>query len=598
LVFLSAQVVIVVNRIRTLASAALGVALALGGVAASSATARSAPTGSASSWPAGINLDSATIPQLEHAMNAGTLSSVTLTNFYLHRIAQLNPELHAVLTVNPDALASARASDAARRSGHVRSPMEGIPVLLKDNIGTAGEPTTAGSLALVNAKSPDAFIVTKLRAAGAVILGKTNLSEWANFRSTQSTSGWSGVGGVVNNPYALDRNACGSSSGSAAAAAADLATVTVGTETDGSIVCPSSANGDVGLKPSIGVVSRTGIVPISHEQDTAGPITRNVTDTAVLLGVLQGSDPADPATAAAQGHTYSDYTKFLNAGALKGARIGIWREGNEGLNTQTDAIFNNAVSELSSLGATVVDPVVPPGLNDIGGPEFTALLCEFKQDINSYLAALPGSHPADLAGLIAFNNANAAREMPFFGQEIFTMAQATQPGSADCVTARQQATSLAQNSINALIKADKLDAIVAVTGNPAWPTDLVLGDHDLIGTSTPAAVAGYPDITVPAGSSFDLPVGISFMGPQWSEPEMIALAYSFEQGTHARRAPQFLPTTPTTDGVNPRPPGSAGSPGAVQAAGANGAARSQSAVPGNAVPANTAGTRAPYGRRS
>jgi amidase len=578
-------VVTEVIRIRTLA-AGLGITLILTGAGASSVPTRSA---SAGTWPAGINLDSATIPQLEHAMDAGTLSSVALTSFYLHRIARLNPLLHAVITVNPDAMALARASDAARGSGHVRSPIEGIPVLLKDNIGTGDrEPTTAGSLALVNAKSPDAFLVTKLRAAGAVILGKTNLSEWANFRSTQSTSGWSAVGGVVNNPYALDHNACGSSSGSAAAAAADLATVTVGTETDGSIVCPSSANGDVGLKPSIGVVSRTGIVPISHEQDTAGPITRNVTDAAVLLGVLQGMDPADPATAAAQGHTFSDYTRFLKAGALRGARLGIWREGNEGLNSDTDAIFNNAVSKLRALGATVVDPVVPPGLNDIGAPETTALLCEFKHDINAYLAALPGSHPADLAGLIAFDNAHAAREMPFFGQELFQMAQATQPGSAACVTARQQATSLAQNSINALIKTDHLDAIVAVTGNPAWETDLVLGDHDLIGTSTPAAVAGYPDVTVPAGSAFDLPVGISFMGPQWGEPEVIALAYSFEQGTHARHAPRFLPTTPTTDGVHPRPPGS---PGTGQVSAPDGGVPAQPAAPGS-----TAATRAPYGR--
>jgi amidase len=584
-VLLSAEVVVTaVIRIRTLA-AGLGVALVLTGLGAPSV-----PDGSASAWPGGINLDSATIPQLERAMDAGTLSSVALTSFYLHRIGQLNPLLHAVITVNPDALALARASDAARRSGHVRSPIEGIPVLLKDNIGTGDrEPTTAGSLALANAKSPDAFLVTKLRAAGAVIIGKTNLSEWANFRSTQSTSGWSAVGGVVSNPYALDHNACGSSSGSAAAAAADLATVTVGTETDGSIVCPSSANGDVGLKPSIGVVSRTGIVPISQEQDTAGPITRNVTDTAVLLGVLQGMDPADPATAAAQGHTFSDYTKFLNAGALRGARLGIWRQGNEGLNNETDAIFGNAVSELRALGATVVDPVVPPGLNDIGGPEFTAGLCEFKHDINAYLAALPGSHPADLAGLIAFDNANAAREMPFFGQEIFQMAQATQPGSATCVTARQQATSLAQNSINALIKADHLDAIVAVTGSPAWETDLVLGDHFIIGTSTPAAVAGYPDITVPAGSAFDLPVGISFMGPRWSEPEMIALAYSFEQGTHARHAPRFLRTTPTTDGLNPRPPGS---PGTGQVSAPDAGPRTQPVPPGDTVT-----TRAPYGRR-
>lgn len=569
-------------KIRTLAAAALGIALAVAGVEAASAPARSAP---AAAWPAGINLDSATIPQLEHAMDAGKLSSVDLTTFYLHRIAQLNPLLHAVITVNPDALAIARASDAARKSGHVRSPMEGIPILLKDNIGTGdGEPTTAGSLALVNAKSPDAFLVTKLRAAGAVILGKTNLSEWANFRSTQSTSGWSAVGGVVNNPYALDHNSCGSSSGSGAAAAADLATVTVGTETDGSVVCPSSANGDVGLKPSIGVISRTGIVPISHEQDTAGPITRNVTDAAVLLGVLQGADQADPATAAAQGHTFSDYTRFLNAGALRGARIGIWRAGNEGVNSDTDAIFNNAVSELSALGATVVDPVVPPGLNDIGAPETTALDCEFKHDINAYLAELPGSHPADLASLIAFDNAHAAREMPFFGQETFLAAQATQPGSAACVSARQQATSLAQNSINALVKADHLDAIVAVTSNPAWETDLTLGDHDLVASSSPAAVAGYPDMTVPAGNAFGLPVGISFMGPQWSEPEMIALAYSFEQGTHARHAPQFLPTTPGTDGVNPRPPGT---PGTAQVFANRGAANG----------ASVAGSHGPYGRR-
>ena len=499
----------------------------------------------------GINLDTTTIPQLEHLMDAGKLSSVQLTQFYLHRIQRLNPMLHAVLTVNQAALTAAKASDAQRRLHGPRSPVEGIPILLKDNIGTADEPTTAGSLALSQAHSPDAFITAELRAAGAVILGKTNLSEWANFRSTQSTSGWSAVGGVVSNPYALDHNACGSSSGSAAAAAADLATITVGTETDGSIVCPSSANGDVGVKPSIGVISRTGIVPISHQQDTAGPIGRNVTDDAVLLGVLQGQDPADPATAAAHGHTFSDYTQFLNATALRGARIGIWRQGNEGLNSDTDAIFNHAVDELKALGATVVDPVVPPGLAQIGAPETTALDCEFKQDINAYLAALPGTHPADLAGLIAFDNAHAAAEMPFFGQEVFTAAEATTPGSPACVTARQQATSLAQASIDDLVSADHLDAIVGVTGSPTWVTDLVLGDHFLVSTSEPAAVAGYPDVTVPAGAAFQLPVGISFMGPRFSEPEMLALAYSFEQGTHARRAPQFLSTTPQTDGVNP-----------------------------------------------
>ncbi|MFL6139774.1 MAG: amidase [Frankiaceae bacterium] len=518
------------------------------GLAAGALLATTAPAGQTSPVPstrvAGIDVDRTTIPQLERLMDRHRLSAVQLTRFYLHRIEKLNPALHAVITVSPRALADARAADRARRAGH-HAPLLGIPVIVKDNIDTTGMPTTAGSLALKGSTPPDAFIVTRLRKAGAIILGKANLSEWANFRSTQSSSGWSAVGGQNNMPYALDHNPCGSSSGSGVAAAADLATVAVGTETDGSIVCPAGTNGDVGIKPSLGLVSRTGIVPISAQQDTAGPIARNVTDAAVLLRVLAHVDPEDPATKAQKRHVPSSYAAFLDKGALQGARIGVWRAGNFGFSPETDAIMEQTISRLRSLGATIVDPTDIP-IDAAYDPEFTALLYEFKHDIAAYLQrwTAPG-YPKTLQDLIDFDNAHAAKEMPYFGQEIFELAQATGSLSDPAyVKARADAKRIARHAIDDTMRANDLDAIIAPTNSPAWTTDLINGDHFLVGSSSPAAIAGYASITVPAGSSFQLPVGVSFIGGRWSEPKLISLAYAWEQATHLRRPPQFLPTTP------------------------------------------------------
>ena len=494
---------------------------------------------------AGIDLERATIPDLQRAMDAGQLSSVRLTEFYLQRARALNPVLHAVITTNPDALQLAAASDARRHRHATHGPMDGIPVLLKDNVDTADrQATTAGSFALVDAHpARDAHFVGRLRAAGAVILGKANLSEWAGYRSINGSSGWSAVGGQTANPYVLDRNPCGSSSGSGVAVSAHLATVAVGTETDGSIVCPAGANGIVGVKPSIGLVSRSGVVPISAQQDTAGPMARNVVDAAILLAVLNGPDRRDPPTVDAAQHALRDYTRFLRPHALQGKRIGVWRDV-PGRSPETDAAFDLAVRQLRLLGASTVDITIPY-LDIIDANEFPAIRTEFKHDINAYLAHTPGKHPADLAGLIQFNRDNAAVEMPFFGQELFERSQATTGDLTDPQyrQMRAAATDAAQRGLDETLSEHRLDAIVAPTNNPAWKTTLGTGDASLLLISSgSAAVSGYANMTVPMAYVGPLPLGMSIMGGRFSEPTLLAIAYAFEQGTNVRQPPRFLPT--------------------------------------------------------
>ncbi|HEY5086639.1 MAG TPA: amidase, partial [Gemmatimonadaceae bacterium] len=443
----------------------------------------------------------------------------------------------------------ATSLDAERKAGHVRGPMHGIPVLIKDNIGTHDRMTTAaGSLALAHSIAPrDSFVAERLRAAGAVILGKTNLSEWANYRSTHSTSGWSGMGGQTHNPYALDRTPSGSSSGSGAGAAASLCAVAVGTETDGSITSPSAVQSLVGIKPTVGLVSRTGIIPISHSQDTAGPMARTVTDAAILLGVLTGVDSHDVATASSAGRAHSDYTPFLDAGGLKGARIGIPRTRYFGYSVATDAIVNAAIEVMRSAGATIVDPIE---LGNSGNGEGDVLSYEFKADMNAYLSSLGADSPMKtLADLIAFNSAHRNEEMPYFGQEIFEAAEArghlTDQKYLDALAMGH--TKSRAEGIDAAVAKYRLDAIAVPTQGPPALIDLVNGDpRGGGGASGLPAVAGYPHITVPAGYHFGLPVGLSFFGPAWSEPVLIKLAYAFEQQTKVRRAPQFLPTAQLT----------------------------------------------------
>jgi len=498
--------------------------------------------------PAAFSLEEMTVTQLQEAMSAGRYTSRRLVELYTERINAVDrngPTLRSVIELNPEAPSIADTLDAERKSGHVRGPLHGIPILIKDNIDTGDRMmTTAGSLALAGVPAPrDAFIVTRLRAAGAVILGKTNLSEWANFRSTKSTSGWSARGGQVNNPYALDRNPCGSSSGTGAAIAANLSAVGVGTETDGSIVCPSGANALVGIKPTIGLVSRTGIVPISHTQDTAGPMTRTVADAAILLGVLTGADPTDAATVVSTAKRESDYTPALKPDGLKGARIGVARKRYFSYSPMTDKAIDQAIADMKAQGATIIDPADILTAARLDDCEFEVLLYEFKADLNKYLASRGASVPVhSLKDLIAFNLREREREMPYFEQEILVSAE--KKGTLTSPAYRRALTTCRTRSrtlgIDAVMTKFRLDAIIAPTGSPAWPTDLINGDHFLGASSTPAAVAGYPSITVPAGFIRGLPVGVSFIGRAWSEAKLISLAYAYEQATKHRKPPTFL----------------------------------------------------------
>jgi amidase len=500
--------------------------------------------------PAPFELEEATLAQLRAGLEGGRYSSRRLCQLYLARIEEIDRKggLGSIIETNPEALSLADRADGERRAGQRggRGPLHGIPVLIKDNIATGDRmKTTAGSLALADAPAPrDAFVAKRLRDAGAIILGKTNLSEWANFRSTHSVSGWSGRGGQCRNPYALDRNPCGSSSGTGAAIAANLAAVGVGSETDGSIVCPSSANSLVGIKPTLGLVSRSGIIPIAHSQDTAGPMARTVADAAALLSVLAGSDPADAATADASAQGQTDYTKFLDPNGLKDARIGVARAKVTGYSAGADKLVEAAVAVLKQSGAVIVDPADIPHLGEYDDAEFTVLLYEFKADLNTYLAGLGATPAKTLADLIAFNDQNRDRELPYFGQEIFTMAQEKGPLTDEAyMEALLHCRRLSRTEgLDAVFAKEKLDALIAPTGSPPWTTDLVNGDHFLGASSTPAAVSGYPSITVPVGYVHGLPVGMSFIGKAWSEPTLIKLAFSYEQAAKPRRPPRFLPT--------------------------------------------------------
>ncbi len=480
-------------------------------------------------------------------MQSGTLSAESLTQAYLTRIEEVDKagaRINSVIEVNPDAVSIAAALDAERKAKGPRGPMHGIPVLIKDNIDTADRMhTTAGSLALMGSKpSQDSAVAQKLREAGAVILGKTNLSEWANIRSSHSTSGWSGRGGLTKNPYALDRNPCGSSSGSGAAASANLCAVAVGSETDGSIVCPSSANGLVRIKPTLGLVSRAGIIPIAHSQDTAGPMARTVRDAAILLGALAGTDPRDSASVDADAKKQKDYTQFLDPNGLRGARIGVARK-YFGFSDAVDKLMNDLIAEMKSAGAEIVDPADLESHGKFDDTELLVLLYELKTDLNVYLANRANAQVKTLADVIAFNEKNKDREMPYFGQDLFLKAQEKGP-----LTDKEYIAALAANhslsrehGIDGVMDKYKLDAIVAPTGGPAWMTDLANGDHTVGGSSNAAAVAGYPNINLPAGFVFGLPVGISFFGRAWSEPALLKIAYGFEQMTKARKPPQFKP---------------------------------------------------------
>ncbi|MGI8653733.1 MAG: amidase [Pyrinomonadaceae bacterium] len=529
-------------------AAIIGVNLSTHTAAAASNAARAfTPAAAAMARP--FELEEATIAGLQQGMKAGKFTARSLVEKYLARIAEIDKRganVNSIIELNPDALQIADSLDRERRSGKTRGALHGIPVLIKDNIDTADRMmTTAGSLALVGSKpARDAFVAQRLREAGAVILGKTNLSEWANFRSSHATSGWSGRGGQTRNPYALDRNPCGSSSGSGAAAASNFCAVAVGTETDGSIVCPSSSNSLVGIKPTLGLVSRAGIIPISHSQDTAGPMARTVADAAILLGALAGIDARDAVTQESRGKAFADYTKFLDPDGLRGARIGVARKF-FGFNEAVDPLMNAAIEAMKRLGAIIIDPAEIPTTGKFDDSEFEVLLYEFKADLNAYLASLGQSAPVhSLKEIIEFNERHRDKEMPYFGQDIMLKAEAK-----GALTSKEYLAALAKNhrlsrteGIDAVMNQYKLDAMIAPTGSPAWPTDLLNGDHTTGGFSSPAAVAGYPHITVPAGFVAGLPVGLSFFGRAYTEPVLIKLAYAYEQATKLRRPPKFLAT--------------------------------------------------------
>ncbi len=534
------------KRRQFLETSALGCALAISKpaslIAATGTSSESLPAS-----PKDFELEEITISELQAGMQSGKYTSDTLVRDYFRRIDDIDrsgPKLNSVIELNPDARQIAAALDRERKDKGARGPLHGIPILIKDNIDTADRMlTTAGSLALVGSRpAQDSFVARKLREAGAVILGKTNLSEWANFRSSHSTSGWSGRGGQTKNAYALDRNPCGSSSGSGSSAAANLCAAAIGSETDGSVVCPSSANSLVGIKPTVGLIGRSGIIPISHSQDTAGPMARTVTDAAILLGALTGIDANDAMTKPSAGKSFTDYTQFLNKDGLRGARLGVARK-YFGFNDAVDKLLNNRIAEMKSMGAVIVDPADIPTSGKFDDSELEVLMYEFKADLNAYLGKLGSSSPVhSLKDVIDFNEKNRDRELTYFGQDILIKSQAKGP-----LTEKKYLQALAKNhllsrtqGIDFVMRKNKLDALIAPTGGPAWPTDWINGDHFTGGYSSASAVAGYPHITVPAGYVFGLPVGLSFFGGAWSEPKLIKYAYAFEQATKARQAPRFL----------------------------------------------------------
>jgi amidase len=496
------------------------------------------------------SLEEATISELQAAMDAGELTSRALVQWCLDRIARIDragPRLNAIIEVNPDALDIARSLDEERQRSGSRGQLHGIPVVLKDNIATTDRmETTAGSLALLGTKPRrEAYVVKRLRAAGAVILGKTNLSEWANFRSSSSSSGWSARGGQVRNPYVLDRSPCGSSSGSAVAVAASLAAASIGTETDGSVLCPSAVNSVVGIKTTLGLVSRAGVVPIAHSQDTVGPMARTVADAAFLLGAIVGVDKDDPSTWSSAGKSQQDYSRFLKRDGMKGARIGVPRQVYFGYSDAADAIAEGAIRKMRRMGAIIVDPADIPTAKTMGEGEMQVLLHEFKADLNQYLSELASSKVKSLKEVIAFNEAHREKELKYFGQDLFLKAEETSSlRESKYLRALKKDLRLSRKEgIDYVMNKHRLDALVAPTSSPPWVIDHVNGDPHLGGSSQPTALAGYPAITVPAGFVFGLPVGITFMGRAYSEPTLIRLAYAFEQATHHRVSPKFVQTT-------------------------------------------------------